>query len=85
MTCLFIIYSCNIHFRIRSAEEVYMKMYTDEVDAFKQRLRKRAKDKREETLNELELEEKTKRIEASPGGLDPLEVFETLPEASFSC
>jgi cell division cycle protein 37 len=56
-----------------------MKMYHDEVAAFRDRLRKRAKDKREAALDEYEAEEKQKRIAASPGGLDPQEVFETLP------
>lgn len=55
-------------------------MYSDEVEAFKERLRKRARDKREEAISEIEAEEKVKRIESSPGGLDPLEVLESLPE-----
>lgn len=55
-------------------------MYSDEVEAFKERLRKRARDKREEAISEIEAEEKAKRIESSPGGLDPLEVLESLPE-----
>jgi cell division cycle protein 37 len=50
------------------------------VNAFKERLRKRAKDKREEAIDEMEAQEKAKRIAASPGGLDPLEVLESLPE-----
>jgi cell division cycle protein 37 len=57
-----------------------MKMYYDEVEAFKDRLRKRAKDKREAALNEYETDEKAKRIKQSPGGLDPQDVFDSLPE-----
>ena len=53
------------------------------MEAFKQRLRKRAKDKRDAAIDEIEAQEKAKRIEASPGGLDPLEVLESLPEVFF--
>lgn len=55
-------------------------MYRDEVDAFQERLKKRARDKIEAALTEAEAEAKQKRIEESPGGLDPQEVFDTLPE-----
>uniref|UniRef100_A0AC34RR74 Hsp90 chaperone protein kinase-targeting subunit n=1 Tax=Panagrolaimus sp. JU765 TaxID=591449 RepID=A0AC34RR74_9BILA len=66
--------------KIRAADVQYMKMYRDEVEAFQARLRKRAKDKIDAALEEMEAEEKQKRIEASPGGLDPQEVFNTLPD-----
>jgi cell division cycle protein 37 len=69
----------NFFKKIAAADAAYMKMYHDEVAAFRDRLRKRAKDKREAALDEYEAEEKQKRIAASPGGLDPQEVFETLP------
>jgi cell division cycle protein 37 len=58
-----------------------MKMYADEVDGFRERLRKRAKDKRDAAISEAETEAKTKRIAESPGGMDPQEVFDSLPEA----
>lgn len=67
--------------RIRQADVAYMKMYHDEVDAFKERLRKRAQEKREAAMTEAEAEAKAKRIAESPGGLDPQDVFESLPEA----
>lgn len=57
-----------------------MKMYTDEVDSFRDRLKKRARDKIEQAINEAESEAKAKRIAESPGGLDPQEVFDALPE-----
>lgn len=57
-----------------------MKMFHDEVDAFRDRIRKRADDKREAMINEIEEKAKAKRIAESPGGLDPQEVFESLPE-----
>ena len=55
-------------------------MYDDEVESFKERLTKRAKTKRELALAEAESEEKERRIKDSPGGIDPQEVFESLPE-----
>jgi len=71
----------NFFKKIRLADPSYMKMYFDEVDAFKGRLRKRAKDKRDAAINEYEAEERAKRIAESPGGLDPQVVLESLPEA----
>lgn len=65
------------------ADEAYMKMFNDEVEAFRQRIRKRAEEKREIMINEMKAEEKAKRIAESPGGLDPQEVFESLPEVIF--
>lgn len=66
--------------KIRAADAEYMKMYHDEVDAFKVRLTSRAKTKRDAALAEAESEERARRIEQSPGGMDPQEVFESLPE-----
>ena len=51
--------------------------------AFKARIRRRAKEKIAEQLKEEEEEEameKQARIDASPGGLDPIEVLESLPD-----
>uniref|UniRef100_A0A914HV96 Hsp90 chaperone protein kinase-targeting subunit n=1 Tax=Globodera rostochiensis TaxID=31243 RepID=A0A914HV96_GLORO len=70
----------NFFKKFRAADEMYMKLFSDEVDAFKDRLRKRARDKREAMINEVQAEEKEKRVAESPGGLDPQEVFDTLPE-----
>uniref|UniRef100_A0A7E4WAI4 Hsp90 chaperone protein kinase-targeting subunit n=1 Tax=Panagrellus redivivus TaxID=6233 RepID=A0A7E4WAI4_PANRE len=70
----------NFFKKIRAADEHYMKMYRDEVESFRMRLRKRAKDKIDAAVEEMESEERQKRIEASPGGLDPQEVYNTLPE-----
>uniref|UniRef100_A0A914YVD3 Hsp90 chaperone protein kinase-targeting subunit n=1 Tax=Panagrolaimus superbus TaxID=310955 RepID=A0A914YVD3_9BILA len=70
----------NFFRKIRAADAQYMRMYREEVEAFQARLRKRAKDKIEAAMSEMEADEKKKRIEESPGGLDPQEVFNTLPE-----
>lgn len=71
-------------FRFRSADPSYMKLYQSEVEAFKDRLRKRGKDKRDAAIEEYEAEEKAKRIAASPGGLDPQEVYDSLPDVSWA-
>lgn len=64
--------------RIQVADVEYRKGFEDELKAFKDRIQRRAKEKIEAAIAEAEEEEKTKRI--GPGGLDPVEVFESLPE-----
>ncbi|PIC49670.1 hypothetical protein B9Z55_008202 [Caenorhabditis nigoni] len=71
--------------KFEAADPSYMKHYHDEVKAFEDRLRTRAQTKREAAMEEVENEERAKRIEASPGGLDPQEVFEELPEEMRKC
>ncbi|XP_045612500.1 hsp90 co-chaperone Cdc37 [Procambarus clarkii] len=69
--------------RIQQAEQEYKKAFTDELDGFKDRVSKRAAQKVEELLKEAEEEERQARL--GPGGLDPLEVLETLPEELQKC
>lgn len=66
--------------RIQVAEIEYKSHFESEVEAFKDRIRKRAAEKIEEALAEQEEEERKARL--GPGGLDPVEVFESLPEVS---
>lgn len=66
--------------RIQVAEIEYKSHFDSEVKAFKERITKRAAEKIEEALAEQEEEERKARL--GPGGLDPLEVFETLPEVN---
>lgn len=47
---------------------------------FKERIRKRAEEKLSIAQAELEMEERNARL--GPGGLDPVDVFESLPEVS---
>ncbi|MEQ2194650.1 hsp90 co-chaperone Cdc37, partial [Xenoophorus captivus] len=47
------------------------------LESFKERVRGRAKIRIEKAMKELEEEERQKRL--GPGGLDPVEVYETLP------
>lgn len=67
----------------QSEEQQYAKAFTEELEAFKDRIRKRAKEKIDAALAEYEEEEKVKRI--GPGGLDPVEVFESLPKELQDC
>ncbi|KAG7259227.1 hypothetical protein CRUP_028715 [Coryphaenoides rupestris] len=52
--------------------------FNDELESFKSRVRGRAKIRIEKAMKEYEEEERQKRI--GPGGLDPVEVYESLPE-----
>lgn len=66
--------------KIQIAEPEYKKQFESEVSSFKQRIKNRSKEKLEEAMAEQEEEERLKRL--GPGGLDPVEVFESLPEVS---
>lgn len=66
--------------RIQVAEPEYKAHFNSEVVAFKERIRKRAEEKIEEALAEQEEEERKARL--GPGGLDPVEVFDSLPDVS---
>ena len=74
----------NILFRIQIADPDYKKAFEDELIAFKDRIRRRALEKIEEQLQEARREEEEERkARLGPGGLDPVEVFESLPDVSF--
>lgn len=62
----------------QTADRQYMEGFNDELDAFKERVRSRAKLRIEKAMKEYEEEERRKRL--GPGGLDPVEVYESLPE-----
>ncbi|KAJ8315268.1 hypothetical protein KUTeg_007418 [Tegillarca granosa] len=69
--------------RIKVGEKQYMDAFNDELESFKGRIRARAKEKIEEAMKEYEEEERQKRL--GPGGLDPVEVFESLPPVLQEC
>ena len=69
--------------RIQTAEIEYKNSFDDELRAFKERICKRAAEKVADALKEAEEEERKARL--GPGGLDPLEVFESLPESLKKC
>lgn len=55
-----------------------MQGFQDELDAFIKRVHLRAEARVEEAMKQYEEEERQKRL--GPGGLDPIEVMESLPE-----
>lgn len=69
--------------KIQVAEVEYKKSFDDELTQFKERIRKRAAEKIEEAIKEAEEEERQQRL--GPGGLDPVEVFESLPDELKKC
>ncbi|KAL8588467.1 hypothetical protein ACOMHN_054046 [Nucella lapillus] len=69
--------------RIKLAEKQYMDAFNDELNSFRERVKGRAQARIEEAMKEFEEEERQKRL--GPGGLDPVEVMETLPEVLQNC
>ncbi|KAF5888557.1 Hsp90 co-chaperone Cdc37 [Clarias magur] len=64
--------------KIKTADQQYQDAFNDELESFKERVRGRAKIRIEKAMKEYEEEEKQKRL--GPGGLDPVEVYDTLPQ-----
>ncbi|CAH0556748.1 unnamed protein product [Brassicogethes aeneus] len=69
--------------KIQVAEKEYKDSFEDELKQFKERIRKRAAEKIEEAIKEAEEEERLQRL--GPGGLDPADVFESLPDELKKC
>lgn len=70
--------------RIQVADVEYRKQFDDEIAAFIGRIEKRSKEKIAEAIKEQEEEEKRERLQRlGPGGLDPAEVFESLPKVEY--
>lgn len=69
--------------RIQIADPEYKKAFDDEVESFKDRIRKRAAEKLADAIKQVEEEERLARL--GPGGLDPVEVFQSLPEPLQKC
>lgn len=69
--------------RIKSAEKQYVDAFHDELGAFIERVKIRARIRIEEAMKRAEEEEREKRI--GPGGLDPIEVLESLPLKLREC
>uniref|UniRef100_A0AAZ3PUU9 Hsp90 co-chaperone Cdc37 n=1 Tax=Oncorhynchus tshawytscha TaxID=74940 RepID=A0AAZ3PUU9_ONCTS len=64
--------------KIKTADQPYQEAFTDELESFKERVRGRAKIRIQKAMEEYEEEERQNRL--GPGGLDPVEVYDTLPE-----
>nr|UOF73985.1 hsp90 co-chaperone [Prodiamesa olivacea] len=72
--------------RIQHADIEYRKQFDEEIAAFIGRIEKRSAEKIAEAVKEQEEEEERERLERlGPGGLDPAEVFETLPKELQNC
>lgn len=69
--------------KMQTAANEYKDGFYDELNSFKQRIRNRAKEKIDAAMREAEEEERQQRL--GPGGLDPVEVFETLPDSLKKC
>nr|CAD7425215.1 unnamed protein product [Timema monikensis] len=65
--------------KIQVAEVEYKNSFDNELEQFKERIKRRAAEK----VKEAEEEERKERL--GPGGLDPVEVFESLPEELKKC
>ncbi|CAH0596352.1 unnamed protein product [Chrysodeixis includens] len=69
--------------KIQIAEKTYKDSFDDELEQFKARIKKRAAEKINEAIREQEEEERKARL--GPGGLDPVEVYEELPDELKKC
>lgn len=69
--------------RMKTAEKQYTDAFQDELRSFIERVKGRAKARIEDAVKKVEEEEKQKRL--GPGGLDPVEVMESLPPELRLC
>jgi len=69
--------------KFQAAEPLYQQAFQDELNGFIERVEQRAKARLDEAMKEAEAEEREKRL--GPGGLDPVEVFESLPVELQQC
>ncbi|XP_065224585.1 hsp90 co-chaperone Cdc37 [Planococcus citri] len=69
--------------RIQLADEQYKAEFQQELTSFRARIVQRAQEKLDAALQEIEEKEREKRL--GPGGLDPVEVYESLPEELRKC
>jgi len=69
--------------KLKKADKAYQDAFEDELRMFKERIVARAKEKVAKAVQDYEEEERKKRL--GPGGLDPLEVLETLPLSMKRC
>ncbi|XP_014252146.1 hsp90 co-chaperone Cdc37-like [Cimex lectularius] len=69
--------------KIQICDEDYKASFEDELASFIERVKRRAKEKLENAIKEQEMEERQARL--GPGGLDPVEVFDTLPQVLKDC
>ena len=77
-------YVCSISFLCpcQTADKPYQDAFDHELELMKERVRTCAQVRMENAMKELEEEEKQKRL--GPGGLDPVEVYESLPKVKHT-
>lgn len=73
-------YICMCFKRIQMADERYKIQFKEELQNLKIKIVQRAQDKLDATVREIEESERQKRL--GPGGLDPVEVYESLPSVN---
>lgn len=66
----------------QTVDKPYQDAFDHELEMLKERVRSCAQTRMENAMKELEEEERQKRL--GPGGLDPVEVYESLPEVSHA-
>ncbi|GLD63934.1 hsp90 co-chaperone Cdc37-like isoform X1 [Lates japonicus] len=64
--------------KIKTADKPYQDAFNHELELLKERVRSCAQIRMESAMKEVEEEERQKRL--GPGGLDPVEVYESLPK-----
>jgi len=69
--------------KMRKGDEQYMAGFDDELKSFIGRVKERAQARIDKAMKEYEEEEKQKRL--GPGGVDPVEVYESLPKKLQEC
>lgn len=69
-------------YRIQVSEKTYKDSFDDELEQFKDRIKTRAHEKLQEAIREQEEEQRKARL--GPGGLDPVEVYEELPDVCLN-
>lgn len=69
--------------RIQTADQHYIDAFNDEIEAFKKRIKERAQVRIQAAMEQVAEEERKSRL--GPGGLDPLEVLESLPPDLKEC
>ncbi|XP_067354822.1 hsp90 co-chaperone Cdc37 isoform X3 [Channa argus] len=70
--------------KIKMADKLYQDNFNHELELLKERVRSCAQTRMDSAMKELEEEEKQERL--GPGGLDPVEVYKSLPKSvDLSC
>lgn len=64
----------------QTADKPYQDAFDYELKLLKERIRNCAQNRLESAMKELEEEERLKRL--GPGGIDPVEVYESLPKVT---